>query len=319
MAGVSAIGYIGLAKESSGGVYVAATDFFEAISENLSLAPDRFDVVNIHGRLSEPKDYRGLNRIQGDIVIPANARNIGHLLKAATQSASVTEVLSGYLWEHSWKLPSDSQWDSRFALQPYSIEIHRDVTTAFGYYGANLSQLTFAAAPNQELRCTAGFIAIGQQYAAKQSPSFPSSPADPFMFDSCSLSLGGAAYAEAEAFQWTLNNNLEGIGTLWNSRDVRKIRRSNLVQPRLQITAEFADLTEYQKFLDATEQRMTVSFFTADSFSLVFDFPSVEWTAFPLGMSDRGRQVVQLDGKCNYNSGSATSFEVKLVTNVGSF
>lgn len=313
MAGLGALGYVGLGKESSGGIPVPTTAFFEALSEDVSNNPDRFEYVNIYGRLTQPRDMLGLNKIEGNLEIPVNAFNIGHILTAAIGPATVTSISAG-LRRFSWKVNSLSQWDERFALQPYTLEVSRDVGSAQAYFGTQFGSTEFSVGPNQELRMSAGLMAIGEAIRATVPPTFPDSPTFPFAFDTASLSIGAQAFQDAENWSWTLENNLEAVGTLWNSRNVRKIRRTDFVMPMMAMTIELNNLTEYQNFLARQERAVSMSFTRADSFKLEFLLPSVEYTTFPMGMGDRGRIMVDVEARANYHAGSATSFEVGLTT-----
>lgn len=312
--GIGAVGHVGFAPESSGGVPAAATMYIEALSENLVMTQERFEYINIAGRISEPDDMVGVRRVAGQIVTAAHPVALGHFLRGAVANPVVTAVETGSLWRHSFKPPTQTAWDDRFALQPWTFEIFRDVGSSQQYAGCNMAKLALSAAPNQDLRITADIIGVSETNIAKTSPSYVTSPAEPFAFDTCSISLGGAATAKVEAFNWTMDNALEGIPTLSGRREISKIRRNNFVQPRFQMTVGFEDISEYLDFRDQTERAIVLNFFRASSFGFALDMPRCVYTAFPMGMQGRGRQTIQIDGKCRHHTGSATSFEARLTT-----
>lgn len=318
-AGLGMMGHVGWAKESSGGVAVAAATYIEALSEGFVRTQDRLEVTNIGGRLSRPDTYRGANHVAGDLSFAVDPVTFGSFLQAAFGPGTRTDVLSGSFWTHTYKPPTSSAWDDRFAAQPYTFEIFRDVGSSQQYAGCNLNTMNLIAAFNQELRAETNWIGIAESDIAKTSPTFVSDPVDPFGFDTASISIAGAASAIVEGFTIGINNNLEGFGTLRNSRDIYKIRRTDFVTPTIEMTIGFENITDYLRFKNETEVAVVANFFRAGSFGLAIDLPRVIYTAHPTGVSGRGRQTVQIAGEVRYHTGSSAAMEVRLNTNVASF
>src|SRR3990167_9317758 len=89
------VGFFGLAKETSWGTAVAATDYAELMSENLSTSIDRFPTRNIFGAFYEPDDFAGARRTAGSTVMFGHPVSLGHLLKGAFNNISQSTILSG--------------------------------------------------------------------------------------------------------------------------------------------------------------------------------------------------------------------------------
>ena len=186
MPGAGFGGYIGFAKESSGGTPIAATNFIEAFSEGITLTMDRFETANIvGGAFYEADDMAGVRRISGDIVFAAHPEELGFILLGATGVQSNTEVLSGYLHTHEFTMRS-SDWDETFAQDPFTFEIFRDVTSAHQYAGGQIGSIQLNAVPNQDLRVTATVMAKTSSVVAAQTATFTGSPTNPLAFDTCS-------------------------------------------------------------------------------------------------------------------------------------
>lgn len=316
-AGYGFAGHIGFAKEASGGTPVAATDYIEALSEGLSLAPDRFETKNIIGRFSEAQDESGVNRIAGPIVFPAMPNELGFFLLGATGIQSNTVVLSGFLHTHEFTMRT-ADWDSVFASNPFTFEIFRDVTSSQQYAGCNISRLEMSMAPNQDLRVSAQLIGKSTLNLQATTPTFTSSPASPFTFDTASIQLpAGTATAQMEAFSLTIDNQLQGIPSLNNSKNIRAIRRTGPQMIRFSGTLAFENITEYLNFTNQTKQRIVASFTKANSFSMAIDLPQFNYRTFPLGMGGRDRQTISFEGAAEYNAGSGTAIKVS-VTNTRS-
>lgn len=306
-------GFVGFAKESSGGTAVAADTFLESMSETLTSNIDRFETANIVNRLSEPNDQAGVRRIGGNVVAAFHPVDAGHFLFGVLGVNTVTEVLSGFLYTHEMS-PRTSDWDDRFPQQPYTFEIGRDVTSAAQYAGCVFNTLGIAYAINQDVRLTAGLIGVSEAYKTPATVTYTTSPADVFAFDTASISLAGAANAQIESLNVNINNNLEGVPTLNNSTNIQKIRRTNFQQVRVSGSISFDDIVEALDFKNQTKRQLTVSVTRADSFQLILDIPQMVYTAFPLGTSGRGRNIVQFEGRAEYNVGSGNAFKATLTT-----
>jgi hypothetical protein len=310
------LGYVGIAKETTYGTAVAATDYFEIMSENLTESIDRFPTRNAFGGFYEPDDYAGARRVAGDIVMFGHPVSIGHLLKAAMNTVSGAAVVSGFL--HTTKfITVKSEFTSGadiFPSQPYTLEVHRDVTSSHQYTGAVCNRLQLSLSPNQDLRVTAGFIAKAGGLIAKTTPTFPGSPTDPFTFETASLSIGGTATARWESFNLTVNNNLDGILALNASQNIARIRRRGPQEVRISGVLDFQDVTEYLDFKNQTERQLQLTLTRANSFSMKIDAPRFVYTTFPTGIPGRDRLTVGVDGICRYSVSSGLAIDMQLTT-----
>ncbi len=319
MSGAGFAGYIGFAKESSGGTPVTATDFIEAFSESLSMSMDRFETANIvGGDFYEADDMAGVRRIAGDIVFAAHPEELGFFLRAAMGVQSNTVVESGFLHTHEFTMRT-TDFDQSYAQDPHTFEIFRDVTSAHQYYGGNINALQMNAVPNQDLRVTASVIAKGFDVVAAQTPTFTNSPVNPLAFDTCSVSIGGSATELVEALTVSIDSQLEGIGSLNNSTLIRGIRRSGPQMIRVNGTIAFENLTEYARFVDQTEFALAANFTRADSFSMLIELPRVIYQAFPLGIGGRERLTVDFTGMGRYHTGSQTAIKVSLTNTTSGY
>lgn len=308
-------GHIGFAKETSWGSGVAATDYVEALSEDISLSIERFSHKAIIATLAEPDDTPGLRRIAGNMRVPGHPVSIGHFLKGALHTKSLTTVLSGFLWTNDFfSTITGTDFSAEVPTQPYTLEIFRDVTSSVRYAGCLVNALNFSIEGNGALMCETEWIGRGQSVIARSTPTFPGSPSKPFSFDTASLSIGGAGTALIETLNISIKNNLEGIGALNLSTDIAKVRRNNHQMIDVSGTLDFTNVSEYLNFVNQAEQRLTLAFTKANSFALVFDIPRLVYTAFPLGIPGRERITVEFEGKGFQHQGSGTAIKVSLTT-----
>lgn len=307
------LGYVGIAKEVTWGVAVPATDYFEVMSESLSETIDRFPTRNVISGFSEPDDVAGAQRAAGDISMFGHPVSMGHLLKGVLNTVSGSAVLSGFLHKSRF-ISTKSEFADGVPSQPYTIEVHRDVTSAFQYAGAVLNQLQMSLTPNQDLRLTASYIAKSVLLIAKTVPTFPGSPTDPFTFETASLSMGGAATARFEAFNLTINNNINPIMALNGSRNIARMRRSGLQEVRISGTLDFIDVTEYLDFKNQTERQMQLTLTRANSFLLLIDVPRFVYSTFPTGIPGRDRLTIGFNGIARYSQSSGVAIDIGLTT-----
>lgn len=311
-------GHIGLGKETTWGTAVVASDYIEALSESLNVNFDRFDTKNIVGMFGEPDDEQGVKRIAGDVVAAAHPAALLPWLVAVTGIQSNAEVLSGFLHTHNLTMATADNAANN-AVTPLSLEIFRDVGSAQQYDGIQVSQLQLAAAPNQDLRMTASVIGKGEQNIAATTPSFPGSPSGPFTFDTCSISLAGAGTVDIEAFNLTVDNQLEGIPSLNADTEIAKVRRTGPQLVRLSGSFAFEDIVDYERFKAETEVAILANFTAANSFSFLIDIPRFIYTAFPTGIGDRGRQVISFDGTARWHVGSSSAIAFRLTNTTSGF
>lgn len=311
MAGYGFTGHVGFGQETTWGTAVAATDYVEAMSESVAATLDRFDTKNIVGRYSEPDDEAGMLRVAGDISFAAHPESIAHMIYAAFGVGSGA-LVGGTLIKHRFTPLTSDFTAATNALPPYTFEIFRDVTSSQQYDGCQVSQLQLSVAPNQDVRAAVSIIGKGTQNFTKSTASFPSSSQAPFTFDTASISLGGNASSIVEAFTFTFDNQLEGVPTLNASTEVAKIRRTGPQTARLEGQLGFEDITEYNNFINQTEFAFAANFTKADSFSMLMLAPRVVYTAWPLGMGDRGRQVVGFSATCRYQATSLQAVEIQV-------
>jgi hypothetical protein len=309
-------GYVGVAREAAWGSAQNASSFVEALNESIHLEIDRFPYKNIIGTMAEPDDIGGVQRVSGPMSFAAHPGNIGFFLMSTFGNVATTVVLSGFLWNHVYKSPtnSNSEFSTTAPSVPYTFEVFRDVTTATQYAGGLVSALTLNFAPNQDVRATATILGRSTRYAAAQAPTFPSTSAKPFTFDTASVQLGGAATTKIEALTISIENQYEGIPALDMSTVISKVRRTGPQMVNVTGTLDFISHAEYDDFLAQSETNLKVSVTKASSFQMTIDIPRLVYTAFPLGIPGKERIMVDFTAKGYYHSTSATAIAVSLTT-----
>lgn len=305
-------GFIGVGKETSWGSAVAASEFFEAFTENLQLSLDRFVHRNMTGQIGEPEDNVGINRISGSIVCAAHPQFAGRMLKGVLQSATVTS-LTGPIYRTDFVTTSGGgDFSSEVPSQPYTIEVYQDATSSMQFAGCVVEALTMDFRPNQAVQMTAEFIGRSDALIAKSSPTFVSTPSKPFMFDTVSLSIGGAGTALIEDLTIKISNGYQGLPALNLSSYIAKVRRGAAQTIEVNGTLDFYDYSQYLQFKNQSVQRLTVSATRASSFQLIVDIPRFIYQQFPVQVGGRDRITVAFMGHGYYDTGSLNAIKVSL-------
>ncbi len=314
-----AAGFLGLAKETTWGTAVGATNYVELLSESMELSIDMFKNKEIAEIYTEPDDMSGLRRIEGNVEFAAMPGVLGHFLRGVFGNpSSVNVVASGYLHTNVFRTPT-ADFASGQPVPGYTFEVFRDVTSSFQFAGVVMNTFQLSVQPNQELRCSVGVVGKSSSIINKTAPSFVSSPVEPFAFDTCSISIAGVGSALIESFTLDIDGQIQGIPALNASTSIAKIRRGGPQMVGVSGTIDFDNLTEYNDFLTQTEQAFVLNFTKANSFSLKISLPRVVYTAFPISMGGRDRITANFTGKCRYHTGSATAVEFQLTTTQSGF
>lgn len=306
-------GFVGLGKESTWGTAVAASEYWEIMSESMKHSFDRFDVKNaINGRY-EPDRQAGVIRVGGGINGSAYPDILGHLCNGAMGCKSLAVVLSGFL--HTMRFVSNqADFADGVPSQPFTLEVFRDVTSSHRFSGCVVNRLNLSLAPNQPLMIAPEFIGQNQTLLQKSSFSAPTSPTYPFAFDTASVQIAGAANARLEAFSISIDNQLQGIPRLNNSAQIAAIRRGGPQMIRVSGTLDFIDVTEHLDFINQTERVMKVSLFKTDSFAFVIDVPRMVYSAFDATIGGRDRLTARFEGEARFQTTSNTALGLYLTT-----
>ena len=307
MAGIGVFGHIGYNVEATYDTYVPASYFLEALSESMALKIDRFEIKNIFGKGAEPDDMTGLRHVEGDLVFAAQPKPLGYFLNAVlgTETVVTTTASLGVVKFRQ----ATSDYDTSRPLPSLSVEINRDVTSAFLISGCVVSKLTLSNQPNQDLRVTANLIvktlAIGAQ-TVTTSVTFPSTPTFPFAFDQSSISIYGAASAIFESFECVIDNQLDPVAVLNNTQKISRVYRKGPPTVRLTATMQFNNLTEFGNFQSQSEFAVSAVWTRASSFSLVLNFPRCVFNEYPVNIGGRERILVKASMIARYDSSSGT-------------
>lgn len=298
------LGHIGISAQQSFGTATNSFEYFPIINESLTTGIEQLVEEGMRARFEEGPTHEGLLTVAGDIVFEPHPIIIGHFLRGFTGQASSTLVDSVTTWEF---LPKQSDFDDKVIAPPYTLEVFRDIGSAWQFTDSIVNALTFEITAGAIVKCTASMLCRISSLAPKSTPSFPEG--DPWTWDAVSLSIGGTANSDVEAMTITYENNTEGVSFLDNTKLHGKYKRTGFRNFSLSGTFDLANQDEYNAFRSQSERNFIVtvtgaSLTTSQSNVLKFDMPKVRYTAYPVNMGGPGRITVSAEGTCKYDTTS---------------
>lgn len=313
-------GFLGLGHEATFSTLVPRTDFAEILSETITEGIERFERANAVGGFFEPDDVAGLHTVEGDIVFTANAESIGHFLAAGFGVSSTAQIGASDIFLHDFTV-RQSDLENRRPLDSYTIEVSRgDVTSAFLYTGMLVSKLGFSLEAGGPLQVTAGLVGRNAAAGSLSTAIFPTSPMDPFTFDTGSITLAGSASTIFKSINIDLDTQLEADPRVEADRDAgAHIKRAGPPMARVTATLAFEDLTDLGRFQEQEDMAITVFMQKANSFSIYFDMPKVRWTSYGPAISGRERITVEAEGRVFYHVGSGAALTVQLTNTTSGY
>jgi len=191
MAGYGTLGHLGVKRQGTltdSGASGAVQDFVPLVSESIAATREVLKAEEIRGIIHEGTHYRGRESVAGNVVMEVHPVGIGYFMRSIFGQASAT-VAAGY--STTTFRPRQADFEPGCALPPYVLEVHRDMTSSFIYYGCVVNALELAYAAGTLTRATADIIGRTWGIVAKNTPSFPA--VDAFPWNQASFSLGGVS------------------------------------------------------------------------------------------------------------------------------
>lgn len=308
-------GHIGVSFQQSFGVsFTGSAHFFQFLSESLSEKIEELVSESISGRFDENDDYGGMRGIEGDIVFEIHPTEIGVPLKAVCGLASVSYVASCY--QHSF-LPNTVDWTPEIAaLPPMTIEVYRGTGSAYRYYDCMANGLSLEIAQGAFLKGTLSITGAKFAWGAKLTANYYAGSM--YTWDTCSVSLAGAAVSDISQLTIAVKNNLAGKSFLDMSKYPTRILRDGRRTVELSGTALLNGDTQARAYTDRTKQRLVVAATQPGSvmgsqFKFIIDVPQMQYTEFPANISGPGLMEVGFSAKGKLDTSSNYAIKFTLV------
>jgi hypothetical protein len=303
---------VGLAFQNSYGTAsgVGSLMYIPFVSENVGLDIPDLIPESKTGHFNEADSEGGPRTITGDVSFEPRPIELGFMLKAVFGVAD-SVVNSGGIYKHVF-IPRTSDWDDSAANQP--ITIYKDLATASdALFHRDLvgSALELSVANGELLKGRVGFVGGTEGTVATQTASYHSGRY--FSWDTTSVSLGGAGNADVEQLTFTLDEHLEPMHTLNNSKYPSSIKRGGTKRSvSISGTIKFPNNTEYNAFTAQSDRGFILNFRGPTEIQsgyydeLMIKCGRMLYTEFKPSAEGDGEVSVSFTGKLQYNANSGT-------------
>jgi len=310
-----ALGHLAVSRQNSFGTNTASWFFLPFVSETLVHQIDLITQLGIKASLVEPGVVAGHDRAEGDIVMEPHPRDIGHFLRGVFGQASsinLTSVTGFQDYKHTFTFRL-ADFGGSSPLPPYTTQIYRGVDRSYQFTDAIFPRMELVIETGALVRATAHVMARTTSLMAQPTATFPT--ATPWTWAVASVSLGGSANTSIEAMTLVLENPVEGILILDNTRRWGRFGRNGFPNVRLSGRFDLGDLTEYSEFVSQTERRLLLHLapMVTSGPYLTIDVPSFRYEGVPVQVGGPGRVAVDFAARGVFNTGSNQAIEITLV------
>lgn len=250
-------GQMGLAAESTYGTFVAPTRWFEFVSESLTLERERIESSGIRaGRRVLHRWAPGVQRVTGDVQLELAAQGFG-IIWQHIMGTNVTTGSGPYTHTSS---PGD------LAGKSLSIQIGRPdiggVVRPFSYLGCKVATASLECNVNEYAMLTLGIYGAHEDTAQTLGTASYPATLSPFVYSHGSVTLAAAGF-DVKAATLSIDNGLATdrhfIRTTTPERPKEPLE-ANRREITGELTADFTDLTAYNRFVNGTEAALVLTF-----------------------------------------------------------
>lgn len=309
MAKLSALGYLGLAKETTWGTSVAPAIYIPY--DSIKNEDDIKKTVDEGRRGVLSKEFAIYNTTRSskiDVETLAYPDTLGHLLLGILGKDTVTGASSPYT--HKFQV-LDSNAPS-YTLADYNVIAG---TNERRYPGAIIDELGLKFDDDGNMKVSAKFQSKISTLVAKTTPT--QNVAQPFQGWMASLTLGGTANANMLGGDITIKRANQLIFAGNNTQDPTKYITGR-IEISGKLTFDVDSETEWLLYANGTQQSIQVAFTVSANQSLTLLFTKTDVTK---AVVDRGNEFVRvdMDFKAIYNTTDAGLCQITLVNSVATY
>jgi len=308
---------VGIAFQNSFGAAadLGSVHWLPFITESVgrNLPPLRSE--NMRGIFDQGERSSGPATVDGEIEAEIQAVPLGAMIKAVCGSSSV--INSDTIYTHTFR-PRTADHQISCAEQPVTyykdLDVAADPQEFFDLAG---TVLELNVANGEFMKAKVGFV--GGQRTTISSVAYALDPGKRFTWDVASLQIGGVANGELTSFGVVVDNGLEAMHTMNNSKNPSRIKRQSPRTVTVNGTVKFENHTELDIFIAETQQAMVVHLANATEIQsgypeqLTITIPAMIYDEFKPTADAPGQLEVSFTGTDEYHSGSGKAIEFTLI------
>ncbi len=260
---------IGIGVESTVGTAVTPTRFYEFTSESIVQTIERVESSGLRAGsrvLRSDRYVSGQLGIEGSVELEVTAGNFGILFKHALGANST----SG----------SDPYTHVATMLDPFGLGLTVQVgrpgndgtVRAFTYAGCKISTLDLKCAVGDLLSADLGIVGSTAEATGSITSASYGSGLQVVSFTGAAISVGGSSYP-CKDFSLSLDNGLDAERYVLGANTTREPVAASLAEVTGSLTAEFVDLTAYNRVVNATHGAISAVFTGADGKTVTVSIP----------------------------------------------
>lgn len=315
-------GYLAISKQNSFGTATTTWNYIPFVSESLVDNIEHLEEESIQDRYEAGESHDGLMTVEGDIVMEMHPVVIGHFLRAVLGAHSYTAVMSDKVSENYFE-PIQSYFDTDCALPPYTIQVFRDVGSAYEFTDCLVNELTLELSTGGFNRVTASVLARTSSLMDPTTSSYEAST--PFAWNANSFELDGSGNTDLETFTLKIGNALEGVATMDTTKRWSRFVRNGYRTYEISGTMDFNDHDEYKKYRASSAQAIVINIEDDANVTsgyhnfLKIDMPRVEYRSFEGTIGGPNRIQANFEAVGKYHTGSLNAMLVTLQNSVGGY
>lgn len=313
---LGSLSHVGLGKETTFGTAVASTDYVRFASETINETYEQVKSDVNNAVVDEAPYYTGMQTVAGDVTFDVIPNIVGNFLRSALGAPVSTQQAATTAYQHVFT-PAQTNFATNCALPPYTIEVNRDLTSAFQYAGSVVNELDFNFGIDKKiLNCKAAILAKSRALISKTTPSFDVQ--DAFTWNMSTVTLNSLVNTNVSSVEIGVKNELDARPTLDGTRNINRIMRNGKRSFPIKLTVELVDLTEYNLFTAQTEVPLQIKLVgsnIASSYNYTFqvDVNKFHFNAFPINVSGAGVITAVLDGWAEYDPTASYAAKFTLI------
>jgi hypothetical protein len=310
------LGFLGISRQQSFGTATSSWNFIPFTSEGIATTIDQIRRGSIVGRTAEGIAQAGIEKGGGDVTMEPHPILIGHILRGvcgqSSVSATATTSVAGFQdYTHEF-IPRNAKFDTKCMLPPYTLQVHRDVTSAFQYGDSIFTNVELNIKGNALVEAKATVMTRVTSIMAASTATF-TEPAE-WAWNVASVSIAGTAIDFIESLTVSIDQPTDGVIMLDGTRMVNRFVRNGPTAIRVSGTLDFQDLTEFNAFKTQTQRRLLVNLAPAVASGpyMLIDIPKMLYTTFPANIGGPNRISVGFQGTGEFDTTSSYAIRITL-------
>ena len=302
------------------GFQASSVHWIPHLSDSIKLNKPPLYSENMRGIYDEGDSYEGANTVDGDLESEAQPIPLGAMLKAAMSVVSIT--VSDAIYAHKYE-PGTSEHSDLSAKVPYTHYGYLDTGSAFLHQNLNAGTLELGIANGEFFKVKIGMV--GGWFSQVAASGAIYDVGKRWTWDTASLSFGNSGKSEIQNLTIVLDDALEPIHTLNNSKFPSSIKRTGFRTIAVDGTIKFRNQEEFQEFITQSERELDITMTGVTEIqsgyteTLRLQLPKMRYEDYGPTAGAPGEIEASFTARGKYHADSGTGMLITLVNTQASY